>query len=285
MKKEKNILIAGASGYLGSHIVKELYKNKNYKVRALVRRSGKVEKIKKYIDEKFVGQVTQPETLTNACKGIDIVISTVGITKQKDGLTYNDVDYQANLNLLNEAIKSGVKKFVYVSVFNAPLMNELKGVVAKLKFVEELKKSKINYLIVNPNGFFSDMKEFYEMAKKGKVHLFGDGEYKMNPIDGGDLAKVIVDNLEKDVTEIDVGGPEVLTHNQIAKLAFKIVDKPEKISYIPLWVKNVTLWFLRKFTSVKTYGPIEFFMTVLTKDMVVPKYGKKTLKEFFRESK
>ena len=55
-------------------------------------------------------QVTQPETLKGVCKNIDVVISTVGITRQKDGLTYMDVDFQSNVNLIEEAKKEGVKK-------------------------------------------------------------------------------------------------------------------------------------------------------------------------------
>jgi len=282
MKNPKKILVAGATGYLGRHIVQELHKHNDYEVRALVRNPKKVEHIKPYIDEEFVGEITMPKTIKGICQEVDIVISTIGITKQKDGLTYEDVDYQANLNLLREAIRSGVKKFVYVSVFNGDSMRELKGVAAKLKFVEELKKADINHLIINPNGFFSDMGEFYEMAKKGRVYLFGNGECKINPIHGEDLAHVIVGTMEKNVFEIDVGGPEVLTHNQIAELAFEVANKPKKISYIPIWIKNTTLWLLRKFTSVKTYGPLEFFMTVLTRDMIAGKYGKRTLEEYFK---
>ena len=51
--------------------------------------------------EKFIGEITKPETIKEVCRNVDIVISTVGITKQKDGLTYENVDYLANLNLLN----------------------------------------------------------------------------------------------------------------------------------------------------------------------------------------
>jgi len=43
----------------------------------------------------------------------------------------------------------------------------------------------------------------------------------------------------------------------------------------------VILATLRLFTSVKTYGPLEFFMTVLAMDMVAPTYGKHSLKDFF----
>jgi uncharacterized protein YbjT (DUF2867 family) len=76
-------------------------------------------------------EITKPETLNGIMNDVDVVISTVGITKQKDDLTYMDVDYQANLNLLNEAKKSGVKKFIYVSALNADKLTSLKMCYAK----------------------------------------------------------------------------------------------------------------------------------------------------------
>ena len=50
----------------------------------------------------------------------NFVFSSVGITRQKDGLTFKDVDYQGNRNLLEVAKHAGVKKFIYVSVFRGP---------------------------------------------------------------------------------------------------------------------------------------------------------------------
>jgi hypothetical protein len=41
------------------------------------------------------------------------------------------------------------------------------------------------------------------------------------------------------------------------------------------------LKLLKMFTGSKTYGPIEFFMTVMAIDMVAPEYGNYTLKEHF----
>ena len=102
-----------------------------------------LENLNEYIDEKFTGEITDPNSLSGICKEIDIVFSSVGITKQKDGLTYMDVDYQGNVNLLEEAKKEGVKKFIYVSVFNSENMKNLKGIQAKVKFEEKLKKIRI----------------------------------------------------------------------------------------------------------------------------------------------
>jgi hypothetical protein len=68
-------------------------------------------------------------------------------------------------------------------------------------------------------------------------------------------------------------------------MAFRVLDKKVKISKIPIWVKNTLLGLLRTFTSVKIYGGIEFFMTVLTEDLIAPSYGKQHLEEFFQKHK
>lgn len=53
----------------------------------------------------------------------------------------------------------------------------------------------MDYCIVRPTGFFSDMKDFLDMAKDGRVYLFGNGQLKMNPIHGEDLATEIVKRI------------------------------------------------------------------------------------------
>ena len=280
----KKVLVAGATGYLGRYVLQEL-KKQGYRVRALARNANKLEDLKEYIDEVFEGEVTNPETLIGICESINYVISSVGITKQKDGLTYMDVDYQGNKNLLEEAKKEGISKFIYVSVFNAEKMKNLKGIQAKVRFTEELKESGLNYLIVYPNGFFSDMLDYLQMAKKGRGYVFGSGEYKINPIHGEDLAEVCVNAVTGEEKEINVGGPDILTHNEIVAIAFESLNKKIKISRVPIWLRNFILATLRFFTSVKTYGPVEFFMTVLAVDMVAPTYGKYHLKEFFLKNK
>ncbi len=281
--KQQRILLAGATGYLGRYIAKELAE-KEYPTRLLVRDLAKAGFDSKEYEIVSAG-ITEPVSLKGVCRDIDVVISTIGITKQKDGLTYMDVDYQGNLNLLNEAKMSGVKKFIYVSAFNGEKLTHLKIGEAKEKFVSEVKKSSMDFCILRPNGFFSDMTEFLSMAKKGTVNLFGDGSFRMNPIHGADLAELCVEAITSDKREIEVGGPEVYTHNAIADLAFSTLEKESKIKYMPNWMRKTFLGLTRTFTSSKTYGPLEFFFTVLAMDMVAPEYGKRTLENYFEEQK
>jgi uncharacterized protein YbjT (DUF2867 family) len=275
-----SVLLAGATGYLGGHIARELM-TRSFSVRAIARNPDKLEQGGITAVEVLEAEVTRPETLGECCRGMDVVISTVGITRQKDGLTYMDVDYQANLNLLAEAKRAGVGKFIYVSVLNGERLRHLKICEAKERFVEALKGSGLAYSIVRPNGFFSDMAEFHNMAKKGRVYLFGDGKFKTNPIHGEDLAAVCVDAIENSETEIRVGGPETLTQNEIAVLAFGTLGMAPRISHIPNWARVAVLKMVRLFSGSKVYGPIEFFMTVMAMDMVAPEYGKHTLAAYF----
>ena len=274
------ILLAGSTGYLGSYIAKELQKQA-YFCRAIARNPEKLKQKDIEANEVIKAELTKPDSIKESCKDIDVVISTVGITRQKDGLTYMDVDYQANVNLLEEAKKSGVKKFIFVSVLNGEKLRNLKICDAKEMFVEQLKKSGVAYCIVRPNGFFSDMSEFFNMAKRGRVYLFGNGELRANPIHGEDLATVCVDAINRSDKEVEVGGPETLTQNEIASIAFDILGNKPKTTHIPDWVRVAILKVVRLFCGSKVYGPVEFFLTVMAMDMLAPEYGKHTLKEYF----
>jgi uncharacterized protein YbjT (DUF2867 family) len=278
----EKVLVAGASGYLGHFVVKE-FKKRNYRVRALARSAAKLENLKHYIDEEYIGQVTDPSSLGKLCHGSDIVFSAVGITRQRDNLTYMDVDYQGNMNLLEQAKLSGVSRFIYVSVLNAEKLMHLKMVAAKQAFVKELKQSGIEYTVIYPNGFFADMLEILKMAKKGRGYLIGDGNYRGNPIHGADLAEICADAVTSNEQEVHVGGPDILTQTEILELAFQALGSKSKIIHIPLWFRNVILSLIRTFTSQKIYGPVEFFLTVMAMDMVGTPYGKHRLKEFFEE--
>lgn len=275
----KKVLVAGATGYLGQYIVNEL-KSRGYWVRVLIRKEQQ-KSLFKDVDDFFIGQITEPSTIRGIAENIDWIFSTIGITRQKDGLTYMDVDYQGNANLLKEAEKSHISKFEYISAINGDKLRHLKIFEAKERFVDELKASGIDYCIMRPNGFFSDMKDFLEMAKKGRVYLFGNGEYKLNPIDGKDLAKVCVDKMIDGKKEETAGGPQILSQKDLAIIALQALNKPIRITSLPDWTRRFIIWLLRTFTSSKTYGPYEFFLTAMAQDNVANTYGDLRLKDYY----
>ena len=127
------------------------------------------------------------------------------------------------------------------------------------------------------------MKDFLKMAKTGKVYLFGNGKLKLNPIHGRDLAKEVINAIKNDKNEINIGGPDLLSQNEIAELALKAFKKPTRIIYLPDWIRKLILWIVRTFTGIETYGPFEFFMTTMVMDMKAPQFGNHRLEDFFNE--
>lgn len=278
----KKVLVAGATGYLGQFVVRAL-KEKGHWVRALGRSAEKLAPLEEYADELFIGEVTDPESLAGVCDGIDVVFSSVGITRQKDGLTYKDVDYQANSDLLSIAEASGVSKFMYVHVLNAGKLRRVAMIQAKQAFVDELQVSALKHVVVCPTGFFSDMQELLSMARSGRVFLFGDGSSQINPIHGADLAEVCVSALETEQSRVDVGGPEVFTYREIAELAFDVLDRPARIICIPKPLVSAVVGAMRWLTPAKVYGPVEFMAGVMTMDVIGQPYGQRRLAEHFRD--
>ena len=103
----QRVLVAGATGYLGGFVAQEL-KARGHFVRALARSPEKLEGIRDCVDEAVEAEVTRPETLTQVCTGVDVVLFSVGITRQKDGLSFHELDSQGNKNLLEAAIRAGM---------------------------------------------------------------------------------------------------------------------------------------------------------------------------------
>ena len=277
----KKILLVGATGNLGQEVAKALKKQGYYLV-VVVRDESKLKTKNIPYDKCFTGDMNDYNLYMGAAHGVDIVISTLGKTKQKDKLTPMEVDYNINATLLQAAIANGVEQFVYVSVLHGEKLKELKICAAKERFVDELEKSPINSLVIRPSGFYSDMEEFIEMAKIGRVYLLGDGEYKANPIDTKDLAKIMVGTLDMQNTTLEIGGAQTITHNQIASLAFEALHKESKVCHIPLSLAKSLLCLLRLFTPQRFYAPYEFFVHVMSMDMVAKEYGELTLEEYFK---
>lgn len=272
------ILVAGATGYLGRHICKALQQQGHW-VRALSRKKS-LHRLGR-VDDVVVADITQPESLEGVCTDIDFVISCLGKTRQTDKASYEDVDYQGNLNVLAQAKASQVKGFLYVHVLNAHLMNHVPGVKAKQRFVEALKASGIAYKIVSPTGYFSDMEGFLTMAKNGRGFLFGNGMAKINPIAGEDLANFCVAFLFGEQQQASVGGPEIYSYRQLAEYAFESCGRKPKIVHLPLWFVKPMFRVVKAIAPESISSPLQFFLTVATHDMVGESYGYQRLPHYF----
>ncbi len=283
------VLVAGSTGYLGRFAVRAFARH-GFRVRALTRSAARLGEtgpfgapaVAEWAPEVLVGEVTKPETLDGLMDGVDLVFSSIGISRQRDGLTFEQVDHQANRRLVELAKRAGVAKFVYVSLWGQEEIRHLEIVRAHEKVVEALRESGLPHCIVRPSGYFSDMGVLMDMARKGRSFLVGKGTNRFNPIHGPGLAEVCVRAMESDEAEIGAGGPDTMTQRQAAELAFEVLGKPPKIIVLPMGlmrggVKLVGL-LNRQFGDL-----VEFIVTAGEIDGVAPSVGTTTLRSYFEE--
>jgi len=276
------VVLAGAFGKLGSDVLRSLI-NQGHEVLAIDLFTKDIEDLEgKYIKKEV--DVTKPEQLKGLMKGYEAVISTVGLTRQATTQTNYDIDYQGNLNLLNEALSSGVKQFGYVSVLKADKARDIAMLDAKAMMEEELKKSGIQYVIFRPTGYFYDIvKVFKPMVEKGKVTLLGKKENYCNVIDTPDLADFIVEHMNDNNKTWDIGGKETYSYTQIAEMMFEANNKEVKISRAPTWLFDVLAWRNRKNPGKQSL--IKFSKWTLTEPMVADTcYGEHSFKEYIKEN-
>lgn len=277
------LLVAGSTGYLGRHLVREL-KDRGHRVRALVRDPARLAPVRDAVDEVFTADATDREALAGCCDGIDAVVSAIGLVGRRSRQTCWDVDRGANRNLLDEALRAGAGRFVYSSVVRAPALEKLELVRAKRAFERDLRDSGMAHTILLPNGFFSDFDEYLAMARKGRVYVFGDGGFRATPVDGADVAAAAADALGADAAEVEIGGPEVLTHEQIARAAFSALGRTPRITHVPAGLLRAGLALMRRVTPLRVHGVAEFPLTVLTHDVLSPTTGRRHLADHFQRA-
>jgi uncharacterized protein YbjT (DUF2867 family) len=194
------ILVAGATGALGSEICRRLVERGRH-VRALTRASSdpaRVAALRAIGADVVQGDLKNHPSLAAACEGVDAVISTVSmIATGKEGDSFQTVDEQGQLALVRAAAQAGARHFVYVS-FNVDATPESPLVQAKRAVQLALKGSGMTYTILQPS-FFMEAWLGPRLGfdyQGGKAQLLGSGDQRISYVSAGDVAEYAVRALD-----------------------------------------------------------------------------------------
>ncbi len=280
----ETVIVAGATGYIGRHVVKVL-DAKGYRVRALVRSRDRAEaegafgapSLRGHVTEWRIVDYSNSEMIKDVCAGAGRVISTLGVTQQKASPW--DIDFVGNLRLLEDAERHGVASFLYVNVLHSERGTSL-TMRSKHAFSEALRRSRVAGQIVNPSGYFSDVTNFLLMARKGLGFTLDKGTARINPIHGADLADFIVDHITEPAGSWDVGGPDVFTYREIEELAFTVARRRPHILRLRPGLLRAIQWAADR-SSPRAGNLSRFFLESLGTDAVGTPIGHRRLEPYF----
>ena len=134
MSKGK-VLITGASGFLGKHIVRRLY-DEGYEVLAMVRKSSNVDGIEG--KAKFVyGDLERIEELKGEVRDIDYIIHSAAVVKALSSQDYYKYNFEPTVDLAQLALDlPNLKRFVFIS-------SQAAGRPSRMPISEEIKSTPV----------------------------------------------------------------------------------------------------------------------------------------------
>jgi uncharacterized protein YbjT (DUF2867 family) len=279
----KKILLFGSTGNLGKSIALEL-KQQGYDLTVVVRNKNKADQLSAITKDFIIADVTNKTSLINICNGFDVVISALGKSvsvKDKSKPTFNDIDLIANSFVLDEAIKAGVKKFIYVSALHSEKYLHLEYFRVHHEFSEKLKNSGLNYSIIKPPAIFCGFVDLIEMSKKGRLINIGKGDKKTNPIYEGDLAKICVDAIKTNNTVIEAGGKNIYSRKEINEIIQNEINPGKAVRTVPLGLIKLSLPFMRIFDQ-NGFNKFAFFIEVMQHDTIAPQIGEMKFENYIK---
>ena len=231
MTTKLTVLVAGATGMLGTKIVAALLDKGNINVRAMVRSSTdnneenrqKIDAMKAKGATIVEGDLMQPETLLQLCTGVDVVVSAVG---------NNEVTTPGQKNLIDAAKQQGVKRFIpsdYSVDYRKLDYGDNDNLDKRKEVFEYLQHSGLEYTLVL-NGAFMDNVGTPYMPQFDLEHqtfqYWGDGDTPLDFTTTDDTAKYIAEAVsDPDLanTALEVAG-DVLTDCQAVESCLRTGD-------------------------------------------------------------
>lgn len=232
-------LVVGASGLLGTQICRELTQD-GKPIRALVRNSTDPEKLKTLRSlgaSLAYGDLKDPYTLDDACRGISTVISTASSTlSRQPGDSIESVDAQGQFHLIQAAKAAGVQHFIFISF--APVSMDFALQRAKRAAERALAESGMAYTVLRPTMFTEVWlgSHLGFDAANASAQIFGSGQNSISWISLVDVAKFAaasMDNAAARNCVILLGGPEALSPLQVVHIFEEASGRKFAVNHVP----------------------------------------------------
>ena len=231
-----NIAVTGAFGYSGRYIAQRLL-DAGHAVITLTNSVGR--------HNPFGGRLRalpfrfdHPELLTRSLRGIDVLINTYWVRFDHRLFTHSQA--VANTRVLFDAAKrAGVNRIVHVSITNPDALSNLPYFRGKAELESALISLGVSYCILRPTVLFGKEDVLINNIAWSLRHLpvfgvFGDGNYKLQPIYVDDLASAAVQGAADNQNQIvNAIGPETFTYRELVGAVSRALGLRRLILTVP----------------------------------------------------
>ena len=255
----KKVLIFGASGQIGRHLVRKLTKN-NYIVTAVTRNlHQKAYVLKTQANAGYIeiveANIFDEQKIRNLISKNDICINLIGILHERgEGSTFKNIHtiFPSLISKICEEYK--IKQYIQLSALGIEEAIDSDYAKSKLEGEINIKKNFPNATILKPSLVFSvdDSATTNFMTLLNRLPIFPlyyNGNTKFTPIHVSDLTEIIYQVISKNITAttIECIGPEIISLKKILQRLLKIIDKKRLLIPLPIFIARLSAKFFQLF--------------------------------------
>lgn len=270
------ILVCGGTGFVGSHIVKQI--GPEHSVRVLTRDPDKKSKQNSNV-EYVAGNLFDSVSLENAMMDCDVVINAAQFDNApfenpRKNLTYEKVDAEGTENIVAAAKKCGIPRILYVSGAGTSEGKTEPWFRAKLRAEASVKKSGMKYTIFRPSWIYGkedkSLNRMIPMIRYSPFVFILGKDYRIQPVYIDDVAKAVASSINNSISYDQIyqlGGPQRLTMKQILQTVSKVLHKPRIYISVPKSIAGIGFSIMEKVPgSVISRAALDF----ITMDIDIP---------------
>ena len=236
MTEKKIQAVTGAFGYSGRYIAQRLL-DAGERVITLTNSPQRANPFGERV-QAYPFNFDQPQKLVESLQGVEVLYNTYWVRFNHEQFQHASAVYNT-LALFEAAKSAGVERIVHVSITNPSESSHLEYFYGKAELERALLSSGISYAVLRPTVLFGKedilINNIAWMLRKFPVFgVFGDGNYRLQPIYVDDLARLAVEQgeLREDVI-INAIGPETFTYRELVTTLGEIIGKKRPVISIP----------------------------------------------------
>ncbi len=232
-------VVTGAFGYSGKYITTRLLAA-GKRVRTLTNSPHRANPFGSAV-EAHPYNFDRPRELEGSLRGARALINTYWVRFDHSDFTHSKA-VRNTLCLFDVARRAGVPRVVHISITNPSVSSNLPYFRGKAELEAALRESGLSYAILRPTVLFGTedilINNIAWMLRRFPLFgVFGDGNYRLQPVYVDDLAQMAVAAADSTENEVrDAIGPETFTYRELVSVIGKAVGKQRPIVNIPPWL-------------------------------------------------
>jgi uncharacterized protein YbjT (DUF2867 family) len=244
-KPQQKVLVAGGSGFVGRGIVGRLLEGGCEVVVISRTPTGKLKAATGTLTT-IAASALERSSLEGVMQGCGAVVNAIGIIREKrmSGITYERLHLEAVGNLLDEAVHSGIDRFIQISALGVRSDGVSRYQTTKHAAEGEIMRRMRRWTIFRPSlvigpgaGFVSAIRP---LARLPFAPVFGDGRYSFQPVDRRVVAEAVAKALDDGTTcggLYELRGPRVYTYDEILDETGRALGKRRvRKLHLPIWL-------------------------------------------------